>query len=63
MMKPWQQLVTHRLLLREDSGGGGIGGGGWGAGGGAVRQARWHTPENSAVTRFAIGAAGIEVLG
>lgn len=54
MTKPWQDLVTHRLLLRAEAGGGG--------GGGGRLQARWHTPDDPAVVRFGIDAAGIHLV-
>lgn len=49
MTKPWQDLVTHRLLLRAEAGGGGR------------LQARWHTPDDPALIRFGIDAAGIHL--
>ena len=56
MLKPWQDLVTHRLLLRSGSDGGG------GLGGGApARLAKWHTPDDPAAIPFDIDTSGIRL--
>ena len=52
MLKPWQDLVTHRLLLRRGSDGGG---------GAAARLARWHTPDDPAGIPFDIDTSGIRL--
>ncbi|KAI3439111.1 hypothetical protein D9Q98_001520 [Chlorella vulgaris] len=72
MMKPWQDLVTHRLILRSPSDGGGDGAAaaaaaaarartGSGAAAAAVHMAKWETPEDPAVIRFTIGDEGIRL--
>ena len=58
MMKPWQDLVTHRLLLRSDGGSRSSNSGGGGRAG-VVRLAKWHAPEDPAVIRFEIRSEGI----
>jgi len=65
MLKPWQDLVTHRLMLRADAASSGGGGGGvrGRAGGQAaglpVRLARWLEPDDPTVIRYDIVDEGI----
>lgn len=54
MMKPWQDWVTHRLVLRDEGGGGGDAAP-------VARLAKWRTPDEPAVTHFEIDAGGIRV--
>jgi hypothetical protein len=73
MMKPWQDLVTHRLILRSPSDGGGAAAAavaaaaaarartGSGAAAAAVHLAKWEMPEDPAVIRFTIGDEGIQL--
>lgn len=69
MMKPWQDLVTHRILLRAEPSG--SGGGGRGAahaasaaaeGSPPVRLAKWVLPEDATVVRFGLDQDGVHVL-
>ena len=70
MMKPWQDLVTHRILLRAEPSGGGSSGGGRGAahtaaaaeGSLPVRLAKWVLPEDATVVRFGLDQDGVHVL-
>ena len=68
MLRPWQELVAHRLMLQgppdqaalaaaaEGGDGGGDGGawGGGGGGGGGVHLARWLSPEEGLPLPFRI---------
>ena len=66
MMRPWQDLVTHRLMLRAEPGGGGASGGGRRAGAAGasppVRLAKWLLPEDAAVVRFGLDQEGVHLL-
>ena len=72
MMKPWQDIVTHRLMLRaEASSGSGGGGGARGAahaagaaaeGSPPVRLAKWVLPEDAAVMHFGLDQEGVHLL-
>ena len=57
MLKAWQDLVTHRLLLAVQGGGGG-------GGGGEQRVARWlgqqQQQQKGGCIRFVIDAAGVQ---
>ncbi|PRW59359.1 DNA repair XRCC2-like protein isoform X1 isoform A [Chlorella sorokiniana] len=69
MMKPWQELVTHRLMLRAEPGSSG-GGGGRGAAHAAVAGqgsppvclAKWVLPDDAVVMRFGLEPGGISLL-
>ncbi|KAL4434432.1 hypothetical protein ABPG75_000873 [Micractinium tetrahymenae] len=61
MLKPWQDLVTHRLLLRTEEQPGGGSRGGQGVGQLPVRLARWLLPEDPTVLRFDVSDAGIHL--
>ena len=59
-MKPWQDMVTHRILLRTEA----APDGGGGPGGGArppVRLARWLLPDDPTVIRYEIFLPGIHL--
>ncbi len=70
MMKPWQDLVTHRLMLRTEissSSSRGVGGRGAAhaaaaAAGPPVRLAKWVLPEDAAVVRYGLDQDGVHVL-
>jgi hypothetical protein len=51
MLKPWQEFVTHRLVLKKGGGGGG--------GAPTSHVAKWIKPEIPVDDRFRVGNAGI----
>lgn len=62
MLKPWQDLVTHRLLLRAEEQQGGSGGkGGLARGQPPVRLARWLLPDDPTVIPFRVSDSGIHL--
>jgi hypothetical protein len=59
MLRPWQEFVTHRLVLKKI---GAAGSGGGGGGGGNSHQghvAKWIKPEVSLDDRFRVDNVGI----
>lgn len=60
MLKPWQEFVTHRLVLKKLGCSGGGGGGGGGAGGSPQGHlAKWIKPEMPVDDKFRVGTEGI----
>lgn len=66
MMKPWQDLVSHRLMLRAEPsvvvGGGGRAAGAAADGSPPVRLAKWVLPEDATVVRFGLDQEGVHLL-
>lgn len=55
MLKPWQELVTHRLMLKPPASFDGADGGGQPH----PHLARWQEPPEAAVMRFGVSQAGL----
>lgn len=52
MLKPWQQFVTHRLVLKKMGGGGAVGSP-------QRHLAKWIKPEIPVDDKFMVGTVGI----
>lgn len=59
MLKPWQEFVTHRLVLKKVGSNSSGGGGSGGARGFQGHVAKWIKPEVPVDDRFRVDKLGI----